>query len=94
MLRIVLVLSLVIGLSAGFIAADSLAVFTDQEVNAANTFTTGTVLIDDSPASALVTFSTMAPGDTTIQQLTLTNSGSLALRYAMTTAATNTAPRL
>lgn len=55
----------------------------------ANTFTTGTVDISTAPASALVTFSNMAPGDTVTNSLTATNSGTLPLRYAISSTATN-----
>ncbi len=46
--------------------------------------------IDDSPDSAFMTFAAMAPGDSVIQPLTISNSGTLEFRYAMTTSATNT----
>ena len=42
-----------------------------------------------SPGSAVVSFSNMAPGDSVIAVLVLTNSESTELRYAMTTSATN-----
>ncbi len=83
------ILMLAIGIMAAFFVTDSLAVFTDQETNDANTFTTGSIAIDDAPDTAFLTFSAMAPGDSTIQPLTITNNGTLELRYAMTTTATN-----
>ena len=67
----------------------SLAVFTDTATVPANTFTAGTIDISTAPASALVTYSAMAPGDTTTQSLVVTNAGTLALRYAITASATN-----
>jgi len=76
-------LSLLGGL-AGF------AVFTDTASIGGNAFTTGTVDISTSPSSALVTYSNMAPGDSTTQSLTVTNGGSLQLRYAISSSATNT----
>lgn len=87
MLRALLITVAAVGALAGYLVVDSLAVFTDQEANAANTFTTGTVALDDAPDSAVVTYSDMAPCDSVIGQLTLTNSGSLDPRYAMTTSA-------
>ena len=85
-----LFLTLVLGVGVvRFFITESLAVFTDQETNDANTFSTGTIAIDDSPDSAFITFSTMAPGDSVIQQLTIQNNGTLEFRYAMTTSATN-----
>jgi Camelysin metallo-endopeptidase len=77
------------GIIGSFVAIDSLAVFTDQQANTANTFTTGSVSLADAPASALITFANMAPGDSTDQALLMTNTGSLDLRYSMTTGATN-----
>lgn len=65
-----------------------LAVFTDTASVPANTFTTGTVDISTSPATALVTFSAMAPGDQVTNPLTVTNAGTLALRYAVTSTTT------
>ena len=87
--RALLIVVAAIGVSGAFLFADSLAVFTDQEANAANTFNTGSIVLDDAPDSAFITFSGMAPGDVTVQQLTLANNGSLQLRYAMTTSADN-----
>src|SRR3989304_5803019 len=74
-------LSLLAGL-AGF------AVFTDTASVGGNAFTTGTVDITTSPTTALVTFSNMAPGDSVTNGITVTNAGSLALRYAITTTTT------
>ena len=74
-------LSMVSGL-AGF------AVFTDTASVGSNTFTTGTVDISTSPTTALVTFSNMAPGDSVTDGITVTNAGSLALRYAITSTTT------
>ncbi len=68
----------------------SLALFTSSASNGSNTFTAGTIVIGLSPASALITFSNMLPGDSTTGTLTVTSSGTSQLRYAMTTAATNT----
>ena len=60
------------------------AVFSDSESVVSNAFSTGTVDIAASPASAVVSFSTMAPGDKVTASLTVTNDGSLELRYAVT----------
>ena len=50
--RTALLIALVtVALLAQFVVTDSLAVFTHQEVNAANTFTTGDVSIDDGPTA-------------------------------------------
>ena len=84
-----LVAAVLVGLTAEFLVTDSLAVFTDQEVNAANTFTTGSVSIDDAPDSAFLTFANMMPGDSVIQPLTILNAGPTEFRYAMSTVADN-----
>lgn len=89
MVKATLAMFLATGIIGSFMAIESLAVFTDQELNAANTFATGSVLLDDAPDSAFVTYANMAPGDSVISQLTLTNSGTLAQRWSMSTAATN-----
>ncbi|HVL33823.1 MAG TPA: TasA family protein [Actinomycetota bacterium] len=66
------------------------AVFTDTGSVGSNTLTTGSVDISTSPASALVTASAMAPGDKSEASLTVSNSGSLQMRYAIQRSATNT----
>ena len=66
------------------------ALFTDIQSVGANTFTTGTVDISTSPTSSLITNVTMAPGDEVNNPITVTNAGSLALRYAVQRTATNT----
>lgn len=91
-LRILLPALLVVSsvaVAGGFFVRDSLAIFTDQEVNAANTISTGNIALDDAPDSAFLAIANMIPGDSTIQQVTITNSGVGELRYAMTTAADN-----
>ena len=89
MLHLILTLVGVIGISTAFVVTDTLAVYTDQETNSANAFDTGSVDLADAPDSAVVTFTNMAPGNSVIQPLTVTNSGSLDLRYAMTATVTN-----
>ena len=85
----ILVTLIAIGLLSAMTGLGGLAVFTDQAVNDANTFTTGTVDISTSPASAFITYSNMAPGDKVTQPLTVSNIGSLELRYAVTSLATD-----
>jgi hypothetical protein len=70
--------------------AYSLALFTSTASNGSNAFTVGTLSLTTSPASALITFSGMMPGDATTGTLTVSNGGNAQLRYAMTTSATNT----
>ncbi len=79
-------LLLVIGMLAGAPWAITHAVFTDTQAVTGNTFSTGSVDISTSPTSALVTFSGMVPGDKVTAPLTVSNAGTLQLRYAMSTA--------
>ena len=72
----------------GAMTTASLALFTDTETVASNAFSTGTVDLTTSPASAAVTFSNMSPGDQVTSALTVTNAGTLALRYALTSTTT------
>jgi hypothetical protein len=70
-------------------AAFTLALFTSSAANGSNDFTTGTIDISVTPASAVLTAAGMMPGDTSNGTLTVRNNGTGTLRYAMTTAATN-----
>lgn len=83
-----LALVLFSGLMAQIASAGS-ALFTSTATVATNSFTTGTVVISTSPASALVTFTNMAPGDQVTAPITVANSGTLQLRYAIKDTATN-----
>ena len=67
----------------------SMAYFTSTASVGANTFTAGTVVIGTSPTTALVTFSNMLPGDTVTAPVTVSNTGTAQLRYAVTAASTN-----
>jgi spore coat-associated protein N len=80
---------LLIGLLAG-LASGAFALFTSSASVPANTFTTGTVVLSTSPSSALIAFSVMAPGDQVTAPLTVSNDGTLQLRYAMTSSSTDT----
>ncbi len=63
----------------------SFAFFTSVATNQSNDFVAGTVVISNTPVMTFITNTNMAPGDSVIAQLTVTNSGTLALRYAMIT---------
>ena len=60
------------------------AVFSDAESIGANVFSTGTVDISASQPNAVVGLSNMVPGDKVTSALTISNQGSLQLRYAAT----------
>lgn len=65
------------------------AVFTDTETVTGNTFSTGTIVLGLSSTSAVLTLSGVFPGDKVTAPLTVSNSGTGALRYAMSSSATN-----
>jgi predicted ribosomally synthesized peptide with SipW-like signal peptide len=88
--RKILTSLMIIVVLAALITAGAMAVFTDQETNPDNVFTTGTVILGIDPATAMFTVSNMAPGDVEYGGLEVTNNGSLELRYAMTTTADDT----
>lgn len=59
------------------------AIFSDTQSVAANTFSTGTVKLGTSPSTAAITMANMAPGDSVTAALTVSNTGTLAMRYAV-----------
>jgi hypothetical protein len=65
------------------------AIFTDTESAGSNTFTSGSIDISTTPASAILTAGNMAPGDRVDNSLTVSNDGSLELRYAIQRSATD-----
>jgi predicted ribosomally synthesized peptide with SipW-like signal peptide len=70
--------------------AASLALFTSTATVDSNTFTAGTVIITtDHPATAIVSYANMAPGDLITAPLLVSNTGTLALRYSLSSVATN-----
>ncbi len=73
---------------ATVVTASTGALFTDSDSIGANTFSSGTIILDTSPTTALVSFSDMAPGDVANNTLTVSNNGSLQLRYAVTSLTT------
>ena len=89
-MRKILTSLMIIAVLAASITAGAMAVFTDQQTNPDNVFTTGTVILGIDPATAMFTVSDMAPGDVEYDGLEVTNGGSLELRYAMTTTADDT----
>jgi len=73
---------LVIGLVSALVGGATFAYFTDSATNAENTFTAGTVDINSAITSAWSSgFGNMAPGDSASATITVTNGGSLELRY-------------
>jgi hypothetical protein len=76
----ILILILSLATIGGLLTA---AVLTDTQSVGANTFSVGTVDISTAPASAWVSYSGMAPGDRVTNPITVSNVGSLQLRYAI-----------
>jgi hypothetical protein len=75
-------------------ASFSLAIFTSTSTVGANAFTTGTILLGVTPASAIFTSTDMMPGDSVPaavagQAVTIGNTGTGALRYAISGASTD-----
>jgi predicted ribosomally synthesized peptide with SipW-like signal peptide len=87
--RIALTLGAVLTVASIGVGATSLALFTSTATVPANTFSTGSVIISTNPTTALVTFANMAPGDVFTAPITVTNGGTLDLRYAISSVATN-----
>jgi hypothetical protein len=75
---------------AAFVTVGTLALPTDSQAPDSNTFRTDTVDISTTPTSALVSFSSMAPGDSVTDHIVVTNGGTLAQRYSVSSTATNT----
>jgi len=88
MLKKLLATLAVVIVGASFVVFGSFAVFTDTENVPGNTFSTGTLDISTNPTTALVTFSGMVPGDQVTNPITVSNGGSLQLRYAVTSTTT------
>lgn len=75
----------VIGVGGG---ALSLALFS-HAVPIAEPISAGTIVLDVTPSTTLVTMEAMVPGDQVAEVLTIRNDGSDALRFAMTSSATD-----
>ncbi len=86
---LVLLSVMAIGLAASLSGVVGFAFFSDVATNTTNTFSTGTLDISTSPSTAFISFSDMAPGDNVVKDLTVQNAGSLDLRYAITSEASN-----
>ncbi len=78
----------VLALAGGVFTLSSLALFTDSEDVTGNAFTTGSVDLTATPATAVVTAANMAPGDQVTAPLDVANTGTLELRYAMASTTT------
>ena len=86
MLRKLALTVVVLAMFVALMSVMAAAIFTSTASVGSNTFTAGTVIIGTSPTTALVTFSNMAPGDEVTAPITVSNTGTLDLRYAITSA--------
>ncbi len=80
---------LAIGILTGVVGLVTMAGCASSKAAAINSFTTGAVTLAASPSSELITLDSMAPGDRVTSPITVGNNGSLSLRYAMSSTATN-----
>lgn len=74
-------------LLAALTGTSALAMFTDTGSVSNNAFVRGTGDVSTTPNTSLVTFSNM-PGDSVVDDITVTNNGSLEVRYAVTSTTT------
>jgi hypothetical protein len=88
MIRKLVLTVVVLATFVGLLSFMAVAIFTSTASVGGNTFTTGTVIISTAPASAAITLGAMAPGDQVTAPLTVTNGGTLDLRYAVTSQTT------
>jgi spore coat-associated protein N len=77
--------ALAVVLAAVGITVGSGANFTASAANPGNAFTTGTLLIGNSPSGALLTAGSLKPGDNASSTVDITNTGSLAGDFALKT---------
>jgi len=78
--------ALVLAVFAGGAARLTLAVFTSSSATAGNPFPAGTVVLStDRASTALLGFDNMLPGDRVTAPILISNTGTGALRYSMTT---------
>jgi spore coat-associated protein N len=78
--------ALAVVLAAVGITVGSGANFTASAANPGNVFTTGTLLIGNSPSTALLSVTGMKPGDSSSATVDITNTGSLAGDFVLKTA--------
>ena len=84
------ILALLLGLTTVSVGAGlfSLAYFTDSDATGTE-FTSGTIIIDANPDPVVFTVDPIMPGDSLTAALTVDNTGTAELRYAMSTTASS-----
>jgi hypothetical protein len=90
--RIAALLALAVASGSLGAGALSLAIFTDSQAVTGNAFSTGTIDISTTPATALFNVTAMMPGDSSTATIQVDNAGTGALRYAISTAVVSGAP--
>ena len=78
----------VLAVAGSILTIGSLALFSDQETVAGNAFSTGTIDLVATPATAVVTAADMVPGDQVTASQDVANSGTLEFRYAVSSTST------
>jgi hypothetical protein len=78
---------LALAIASGSLGAGalSLAIFTDSQAVTGNAFSTGTIDISTTPATALFDVTGIMPGDSSTATIQVDNAGTGALRYAIST---------
>jgi len=89
--QLVLGMTVVAATAFGVTAVVSGVVFNDSKPDTAKTFTSGSVDLTSSPATAAFDVPLMAPGDVVTAPLTVTNTGTLAYRYSVVSVTTENA---
>lgn len=77
---------LVIALAAALVGGATMAIFTDMEQSLGNTFAAGTVDITVGTTTLAVNSDNIDPGDTKTGSFSVTNAGTLELRYSVSAA--------
>ena len=88
--RLVTTVAILTLAGTGIAAMATAAVFTDNSTVNGGEITTGTVDLTTEDLTFTVPSSGLAPGDTLVAPLTVSNTGTLAYRYAVRYSATNT----
>lgn len=90
--RLVLGASVLVVAVAGVTTLATSALFTSTANVTAGAFATGTVSLTSAYPSTTLALANMAPGDTVWAPITVTNTGSLPMRYSMTSVTTGDVP--
>ena len=87
--RLILLAILAVGTLGGLAQGETAASFRSTAADTANVFNARTVDIASSPSSAFITLNGMVPGETVTAPLTITNSGTMQMTYAVSSSVTN-----